>query len=215
MRTKGGSRGRPARVRIIGGAWRRRWLPVAPVPGLRPSADAQRETLFNWLQPLLYGAKVLDLFAGTGALGLEAASRGAGSVLLVEKSPVAADQLEANLRLLGADGVTVRRADALRLLAQGPEAAGLTAFDIVFVDPPFGKGLIVPVLEGLRGGGGWLAPGARVYVEQEGSLPAPADWEILRERTGGQAHGMLLAVPGDSRPDGIPESATRLLEGRV
>lgn len=214
MRTKGGPRGRPARVRIIGGAWRRRWLPVAPVPGLRPSADAQRETLFNWLQPLLYGAKVLDLFAGTGALGLEAASRGAGSVLLVEKSPVAADQLEANLRLLGADGVTVRRADALRLLAQGPEAAGLTAFDIVFVDPPFGKGLIVPVLESLRGGG-WLAPRARVYVEQEGSLPAPADWEILRERTGGQAHGMLLAVPGDSGPDGIPESATRLPEGRA
>ncbi len=214
MRTKGGPRGRPARVRIIGGTWRRRWLPVAPVPGLRPSADAQRETLFNWLQPLLPGARVLDLFAGTGALGLEAASRGAGSVLLVEKSPVAAEQLEANLRLLGADGVTVRRADALRLLAQGPEAADLTAFDIVFVDPPFGKGLTASVLEGLRGGG-WLASGARVYVEQESGLPAPADWEILRERTGGQAHGMLLTVPRDSGSDGTPESATRLPEGRA
>ena len=204
--------GRAARVRIIGGAWRRRWLPVAPVPGLRPSADAQRETLFNWLQPLLPGAVVLDLFAGTGALGLEAASRGAGSVLLVEKSPVAADQLEANLRSLDADGVTVRRGDALRLLSQGPKAVGHTAFDIVFIDPPFGKGLIAPVLEHLRGGA-WLAPGARVYVEQEGGLPAPAGWEILRERTGGEAHGLLLAVPGDSGRDGTPESVTGLPEG--
>ena len=206
--------GRAARVRIIGGAWRRRWLPVAPVPGLRPSADAQRETLFNWLQPLLPGAAVLDLFAGTGALGLEAASRGAGSVLLVEKSPVAADQLEANLRLLGADGVTVRRADALRLLAQGPEAAGLTPFDIVFVDPPFGKGLIAPVLKQLHGGG-WLASGARVYVEQERSLPAPAEWEMLRERTGGEAHGLLLAGPEDSGRAGSPASVTGLPGGRV
>jgi 16S rRNA (guanine966-N2)-methyltransferase len=206
--------GRAARVRIIGGAWRRRWLPVAPVPGLRPSADAQRETLFNWLQPLLPGAVVLDLFAGTGALGLEAASRGAGSVLLVEKSPVAADQLETNLRLLNAEAVTVRKADALRLLAQGPETVGLSAFDIVFVDPPFGKGLIAPVLEHLRAGA-WLAPGARVYVEQEGGLPAPADWEILRERTGGQAHGMLLAEPGDSGSNGTPASVTGLPEGRV
>jgi len=197
MRTKGRLRGRPARVRIIGGAWRRRWLPVAPVPGLRPSADAQRETLFNWLQPRLPGASVLDLFAGTGALGLEAASRGAGAVLLVEKSPAAAAQLEANCRLLGAGQVRVQQGDALRLLAQGPQALGPAPFDIVFIDPPFAKGLIAPVLEQLRGGG-WLAPGARVYVEQESGLPAPSDWEILRERIGGQAHGLLLALPSAS-----------------
>ncbi|MFO8005766.1 16S rRNA (guanine(966)-N(2))-methyltransferase RsmD [Thioalkalivibrio sp.] len=206
--------GRAARVRIIGGAWRRRWLPVAPVPGLRPSADAQRETLFNWLQPLLPGAAVLDLFAGTGALGLEAASRGAGSVLLVEKSPVAVDQLEANLRLLGAKAVTVRRADALRLLAQGPQAGGAAPFDIVFIDPPFGQCLVAPVLERLRGGG-WLAPRARVYVEQESGLPAPADWDIVRERIGGQAHGLLLVEPKDSGRAVASESTTRPREGRA
>jgi len=183
--------GRPSRVRIIGGAWRRRWLPVAPVPGLRPSADAQRETLFNWLQPLLHGAAVLDLFAGTGALGLEAASRGAASVLLVEKSPPAARQLEANRAALGAEQVTVRQGDALRLLAQGRQASGLRPFTLVFVDPPFGKGLVTPVLQGLLAGD-WLAPEARVYVEQEASLPAPAGWTVLRERTGGQARGLLL-----------------------
>ena len=183
--------GRPSRVRIIGGAWRRRWLPVAPVPGLRPSADAQRETLFNWLQPLLHDAAVLDLFAGTGALGLEAASRGAASVLLVEKSPPAARQLEANRAALGAEQVTVRQGDALRLLAQGRRASGLGPFTLVFVDPPFGKGLVAPALQALVAGD-WLVPDARVYVEQETSLLAPAGWTVLRERTGGQARGLLL-----------------------
>lgn len=187
-------RGRPARVRIIGGTWRRRWLPVAPVPGLRPSADAQRETVFNWLQPLLPGAAALDLFAGTGALGLEAASRGARSVLLVEKSPLAARQLDANREALGAVQVTVRQDDALRLLARGRAASGQPPFDIVFVDPPFGKGLVAPALEALRAGD-WLAPGARVYVEQEDGLPVPAGWTLLRERAGGQARGLLLVRP--------------------
>lgn len=184
-------KGRASRVRIIGGAWRRRWLPVAPVPGLRPSADAQRETLFNWLQPVLPGANVLDLFAGTGALGLEAASRGAASVLLVEKSVPAARQLEANCASLKADQVTVRQVDALRLLAHGRSAAQLEPFAVVFVDPPFGKGLVLPVLQALVAGD-WLAPGARVYVEQESGLPAPGGWTVLRERTGGQARGLLL-----------------------
>ena len=183
--------GRPSRVRIIGGAWRRRWLPVAPVPGLRPSADAQRETVFNWLQPVLPGAVVADLFAGTGALGLEAASRGAASVLLLEKSPPAARQLEHNCAALNAGQVTVRRADALRWLGLGRAATGMQPFTVVFIDPPFGKGLVLPVLLALVAGD-WLAPGARVYVEQESGLPAPAGWTVLRERTGGQARGLLL-----------------------
>jgi 16S rRNA (guanine966-N2)-methyltransferase len=167
-------RGRPSRVRIIGGAWRRRWLPVAPVPGLRPSADAQRETLFNWLQPGLPGATVLDLFAGTGALGLEAASRGAHSVLLVEKSPVAARQLEANCRLLGAAQVTVRQDDALRLLAQGREAAGLDPFDLVFVDPPFEKGLVAPVLERCWAAAGWPPMRVSTWSRRAGCPCRPA-----------------------------------------
>ena len=192
MRSRSSPRGRAARVRIIGGAWRRRWLPVADVPGLRPSADAQRETLFNWLQPRLPGARVLDLFSGTGALGLEAASRGAASVVLVEKNPRAARQLEASCALLGAGQVTVVQDDALRFLAHESGPAGCGPFDLVFLDPPFGQGLVVKALERLRAGG-WVTGDARIYVEQETGLPAPAGWSIERERTGGQAHGLLLA----------------------
>lgn len=189
--------GRPSRVRIIGGAWRRRWLPVAPVPGLRPSADAQRETLFNWLQPVLPGAAAVDLFAGTGALGLEAASRGAAAVLLVEKNPQVVRQLQANCIALNAGQVTVRQGDALRLLALGRAAAGMPPFTVVFVDPPFGKGLVAPVLQALVAGD-WLAAGGRVYVEQESGLPLPAGWTVLRERTGGQARGLLLQRDSDA-----------------
>jgi 16S rRNA (guanine966-N2)-methyltransferase len=199
-------RGRPSRVRIIGGVWRRRWLPVAPVPGLRPSADAQRETLFNWLQPLMPGAAVLDLFAGTGALGLEAASRGAASVLLIEKSLPAARQLEANCTVLEAARVNVRQADALRFLAQGRQASGLGPFTLVFVDPPFGKGLVAPVLQALLAGD-WLASDARVYVEQESRLPAPGGWAVWRERTGGQARGLLLQASSVAAPAPLVEPA--------
>jgi 16S rRNA (guanine966-N2)-methyltransferase len=163
-------RGRPSRVRIIGGAWRRRWLPVAPVPGLRPSADAQRETLFNWLQPAPAGGRPYwTCSRAPGRSGWRRPRAVHASVLLLEKNPVAARQLEANCRLLGAGQVTVRQDDALRLLAQGRDAAGLMPFNVVFVDPPFQKGLVAPVLEQLLGGG-WLAPDARVYVEQESRL---------------------------------------------
>lgn len=194
VRGRSSPRGRSARVRIIGGAWRRRWLPVADVPGLRPSADAQRETLFNWLQPALPGARVLDLFAGTGVLGLEAASRGASSVVLVEKNPLAARQLDASCRLLGAAQVTVVQDDALRWLSQGC-GVGCGPFDLVFLDPPFGEGLVLEALDRLRAGG-WMTGGTRVYIEQETGLPVPGGWVIERERTGGQAHGLLL-VPAD------------------
>jgi 16S rRNA (guanine966-N2)-methyltransferase len=203
MRSRSSPRGRSARVRIIGGAWRRRWLPVAHVPGLRPSADAQRETLFNWLQPRLPGAHVLDLFAGTGVLGLEAASRGAASVVLVEKNPMAARQLEASCALLGAGQATVVQDDALRFLAQGSRPAGCGPFDLVFLDPPFGQGLVLKALERLRVGG-WLTGDARIYVEQETGLPAPEEWSIERERTGGQAHGLLLAPAGGAEPAAGP-----------
>jgi 16S rRNA (guanine966-N2)-methyltransferase len=199
MRGRSSPRGRAARVRIIGGAWRRRWLPVADVPGLRPSADAQRETLFNWVQPRLPGARVLDLFAGTGALGLEAASRGAASVLLVEKNAVAARQLDASCTLLGAAQVTVVQGDALRFLSQGPDPAGYAPFDLVFLDPPFGQGLVQKALDRLQAGG-WVTGAARIYVEQETGLPAPAGWVIERERTGGQAHGLLLVSTDGVEP---------------
>ncbi|HTA64280.1 MAG TPA: 16S rRNA (guanine(966)-N(2))-methyltransferase RsmD, partial [Xanthomonadaceae bacterium] len=128
-------------VRIIGGRWRGSKLPVADAAGLRPSADRVRETVFNWLQPRIVGARVLDLFAGTGALGLEAASRGAARVVLVEKDAVLASTLRANAeRLARADAaktVEVVCDDALRWLSRSPDAR----FDLVFVDPPFAAGL--------------------------------------------------------------------------
>ena len=193
-RTRRPSAGRGSRIRIIGGAWRRRWLPVPAVGGLRPTADALRETVFNWLQPQLPGARVLDLYAGTGALGLEAASRGAAAVWLVERDPRAAAQLEANCETLGATQVRVRRDDVGRFLSGSPPDE---PFDLVFLDPPFGQGRVAPALEALRGGG-WLRPDARIYVELETTAALDfldaGGWHIERERRAGQARGLLLAA---------------------
>lgn len=181
---------RPARgaVRIIGGRWRGSRLAVVDVPGVRPSADRVRETLFNWLAPVLPGARCLDLFAGTGALGFEAASRGAGTVDLVERDPALVEALASNReRLCAAPGadpevgdVRVHRADALAWLAAGPMAAGTAPCDVVFVDPPFDADLVPRVLAALLDG--WLRAEARVYVERPlgASAPGPA-WRIVRE----------------------------------
>jgi 16S rRNA (guanine966-N2)-methyltransferase len=136
----------PGVVRIIGGRWRGSKLSVAEVAGLRPTADRVRETLFNWLQPKLAGARVLDLFAGTGALGLEAASRGAGTVVLIERDPALAASLRATAARLAADGPSVVEIvcnDALQWLSRAP---GIQ-FDLVFVDPPFADALWQPALE--------------------------------------------------------------------
>jgi len=127
-------RKRPGSVRIIGGKWRGRRLPVRDLPGLRPSGDRSRETLFNWLQAHVHGAVCVDLFAGSGALGLEAASRGAAKVILVEKLSVAALDLRDVLLALKADQVTVVESDALQWLQSCPAQS----LDIAFVDPPFG-----------------------------------------------------------------------------
>jgi len=126
-------------VRIIGGEWRGRRLPVLDVPGLRPSGDRSRETLFNWLQPYVEGADCADLFAGSGVLGLEAASRGARSVVLVEKNSVVVSSLDRSINLLRAKQVHVYRGDALAWLGK----AEPDSLDIVFVDPPFDEGLIL------------------------------------------------------------------------
>lgn len=163
-------------VRIIAGRWRGSRLPVADAPGLRPTADRARETLFNWLQPVLPGARVLDLFAGSGALGLEAVSRGAAQALLVERDARLATQLQANVERLGAgDQVTVVRADALAWLKaplHGP-------FDVVFLDPPFDAGLWQLALEALPP---WLAAQAWLYVESAaGDGIAPGEgWQLHR-----------------------------------
>ena len=138
-----GNRKRRVSVRIIGGEWRGRRLPVGALPGLRPSADRSRETLFNWLQAHIYGAVCVDLFAGSGALGLEAASRGAAEVILVEKVRMVARDLRDILLVLKADQVTLVEADALQWLQSCPAQS----LDIAFVDPPFGLHLETRALE--------------------------------------------------------------------
>ena len=164
-------------VRIIGGRWRGTRLPVADSPGLRPSADRVRETLFNWLQPALPGARVLDLFAGTGVLGLEAVSRGAASAQLVEAEPRLAQALDAAVARLGATGeVAVHRGDALTWL----RAQRDREFDIAFVDPPFAAGLWEPVLAALPA---LLAADAWLCVESPSDLVPvlSPEWALRRE----------------------------------
>lgn len=206
------------KLRIIGGRWRGRKLHVPDLPGLRPSGDRGREVLFNWLQGAVQGARCLDLFAGTGALGLEAASRGASRVVLVEKDRRLCDRLRA-LREEWPEGqaLDIVQADATRWLerAEGP-------FDIAFVDPPFASGLYAAALQGLARPG-LLAPGAMVYIESDARSPKPFDasddgpapsasspgpaselasplaiqpnWRIRREKKLGEVRMQLLQVP--------------------
>jgi 16S rRNA (guanine966-N2)-methyltransferase len=160
---------------------------------LRPTADRVRETLFNWLQPVIAGAHCLDLFAGSGALGFEAASRGAGRVVMIEQSDAVASVLAANVRDLGATQVEVRRGDALRWLATSGEP-----FDIVFIDPPFALELLTPSCS-LLSSQGWLAGKALVYLEASArhAFPVlPAGWELVRDRRAGRVR-FALACIGD------------------
>jgi len=167
----------PGRVRIIGGRWRGTRLDVADAPGLRPTSDRVRETLFNWLQPVLPGARVLDLFAGSGALGLEALSRGAARAVLVEHDPRLAANLRATTgRLQGGEAATVVQADAMAWLHAQPGGA----FDIAFVDPPFDANLwggVLPVLLPRLAQDAWL------YVEAPHDADAglPDEWDLHRE----------------------------------
>ena len=167
-------------MRIIGGRWRGTRLPVADMAGLRPTGDRMRETLFNWLQPLLPGARVLDLFAGSGALGLEALSRGAAEAVLVEKAgPLVAGLGEVVARLPGGEAAAIVQADALPWLDSA--AAEGRRFDIAFLDPPFDAALWAPALQRLLP---LLADGAALYIEAPASMPAPelpAGWRLHRE----------------------------------
>lgn len=183
----------PGWVRIIGGEWRGRRLPVLDLPGLRPSGDRTRETLFNWLQPCIRGAHCADLFAGTGALGLEAASRGAAEVTLVESALPAMQALRGALAALGgaaAARVRLEQTDALLWLAtRAPRS-----LDLVFIDPPFDSGLDTRALE-LLARRDLLRPGGVVYVESARSAPPPQPgpgWEPARERVLGEVRMVLL-----------------------
>lgn len=181
-------RSAPGRLRVIGGEWRGRRLRFPSRPGLRPTPDRVRETLFNWLAPILPGARCVDLFAGTGCLGLEALSRGAAEAWLVERDPVLARVLAGHVEMLGARAHVVRD-DVRRFLAR---AAG--PFDIAFVDPPY-RDAIEPIVAAL---GPLLAPGAVVYVERplpDGLPDAPPgrEWS-KRSRAGGIEFGLLRAA---------------------
>jgi len=183
-------------IRLIGGDFRGRKLPVCLAEGLRPTSDRVRETVFNWLQFDMAGAVCLDVFAGSGALGLEALSRGAAWVTLIEKNPKVAAQLRQNLHRLKVDAsrATVIEGEAceqLALLAQ----SSLSPFHGIFLDPPFQKGLMQPVLdlifrENLIHPQGWL------YLEQEKSLPwpqFPKGWQPVREKATVQVKYGLFA----------------------
>ena len=172
----------PNQLRIIAGSWRGRKLRFAPVPGLRPTPNRVRETLFNWLQPVIRGARCLDLYAGSGALGIEAASRGAAAVVLVDRDPQVVRVLREQLQLLAAGQVQVFQSDVGSWLSGTPER-----FDIVFLDPPFRAGLLPAAITQLEEGG-WLAPEAWIYLEAEqGLVPElPENWELYRSKRAGQ-----------------------------
>lgn len=178
-------------LRIIGGEWRSRRLSFAAAPGLRPTPDRVRETLFNWLQMQVPGSRCLDLFAGSGALGFEALSRGAREVVMVEKHPAAAQALRDNIALLGAQNAVLVNDDAFRFLRS---LSGVEAFDLIFLDPPYRKNLLEPVLESIFAQS-LLAPGGMVYLEQE--VEADTDFarfglQIHRETGAGQVQSLLL-----------------------
>ncbi len=173
------------RLRIIGGQWRGRRLEFPSIPGLRPTPDRVRETLFNWLQTEIVGARCLDLFAGSGALGLEALSRGATHCVFIDENRQATAQIEAHLHTLHCNAGHILQMPAHRFLEQGP---GDIRYDIVFLDPPFAQGLVKTGIDLLEEKG-WLAPGARIYLETENQLrelPLPADWRLLKEKISGQ-----------------------------
>lgn len=184
------------KVRIIGGRWKRSRLPVPDLKGLRPTPDRVRETLFNWLQTKLPGARCLDLFAGTGALGLEAASRGAGHVLLVDNDPQVAQHLRAQVHRLGADNVVVQETSASTLLARPAEP-----FDIVFLDPPFASGMLASLGRSLEERG-WLNVGGLVYLETERSAAdwvLPDSWVLEHDKVAGRVR-YALAQKSNQEP---------------
>ena len=182
-----------SRLRIIGGRWRSRRLEFPDLPELRPTQNRVRETLFNWLAPRLPGARCLDLFAGSGALGIEALSRGAAEIVFVERRPTAIRALRENLAQLKAEGARVEPGEALTWLRQPG-----TPFEIVLLDPPFGQGLLESVCAALEAGG-WLAETAWIYLEAEAAFPLlslPAHWMPYREKKAGAVAYRLVRREG-------------------
>jgi 16S rRNA (guanine966-N2)-methyltransferase len=184
--------GPPREVRIIGGSWKRSKLPVADRPGLRPTPDRVRETLFNWLGQDLSGWRCLDAFAGSGALGFEAASRGAAAVVLLERDPALVALLSAAKARLGAEAIRIERGDALQWMGRAP-AEG---FELVLLDPPFDAPLALPAMAAAAR---IVAPGGFVYVEAPTAIAsepvAAAGLEPWRAGRAGNVHFHLFRRP--------------------
>ena len=183
-------------LRIIGGEWRSRKLSFPDLPGLRPTPDRVRETLFNWLAPYVAGAKIIDLFAGSGAVFLEALSRGAASGLALDSSNVAISSLREHLGTLRCTVGQAQTADALRYQESQPA----TPFDLAFLDPPFNQNLL-PAACALLEERGWLADNAWIYTESEtapSTLGLPGTWRLHREQKSGQVYYALWQRMADT-----------------
>lgn len=171
-----------SKLRIIGGDWRSRQLPILDLDGLRPTTDRVRETVFNWLNFEIPGARCLDLFSGSGALGFESLSRGAKSCTFVELNRAVAQQIKHNLVSLNSDHGDVVNSDAIAYLHTPP-----SAYDVIFLDPPFRKGLLDKILPLLSDE--WVKPNGYIYIERESeqALSAlPAHWQLEKEKRAGQ-----------------------------
>lgn len=191
-------------LRIIGGRWRSRKLAFPDVEGLRPTPDRVRETVFNWLQAVVPGANCLDLFAGSGALGLEALSRGAAHTVFVDQDAAAVRCVREHLITLDATDGQVIQSDVLAYLQNPP-----LCFDVVFIDPPYRHYELLQICCAHLEAGGWLALQAHVYLETESSRdtpPLPPNWKIIRSKKAGQVgyHLALREAPppgnGNSEP---------------
>jgi 16S rRNA (guanine966-N2)-methyltransferase len=176
-------------IRIIGGEWRGRKLKVPEVPHLRPTPDRVRETVFNWLAPYIAGSRCLDMFAGSGALGFEALSRGAAFVVMVDDSPVVTTLLQEELRLFKSEKAEIYRAKA-PLQLKAPDQP----FNIVFLDPPYNENLLLPCCFYVEEKG-FLAKDAYIYLEAREALEEaklPANWELLKSKRAGQVAYHLI-----------------------
>lgn len=179
-------------VRIIGGIWRSRVIRFSEIEGLRPTPDRVRETLFNWLGQHLDGKTCLDLFAGSGALGFEALSRGAVAVTMIEQSSGAIRSLRENALALGAGNANIVQANGLQFLRGAAKP-----FDIIFLDPPFNRGLLEQALSILRP---WLNSDGKVYAESELSFAPSGEWKILKQSRAGQVKFQLMALANPEVP---------------
>ena len=181
-----------SQLRVIGGQWRSRKLSFPTIEGLRPTPDRVRETLFNWLQNAVPGARCLDLFAGSGALGIEALSRGAAHCNFVDINSASSKTLKENLTLLKCQDGSISQSDTAQWLKK--QALNNTdQFDLVFLDPPFNKGFCQPLCQQLTDSN-LLSAGAYVYVETEPHVELNTPWRLHREKLSGQVHYRLYQV---------------------